>query len=177
MAIIERMSVKALPIETNNRFAAAFNVPTVGQYDFGVAANTNQVVIGRLNPNFVYLIDRVSFGASIPEGVYLESVTNTATPSARLRFRNTEYGIYPRPLPCINYKDNLEWRFWFWTEKENDALLVSFDGALIQVAATVGIPTIYANLSLVIYEENNLTIARKIKEQTSECAGEFYRYG
>jgi len=175
MAIIERVSVKALPIETNNRFAANFNVPTVGQYDYGIAANVDQVVIGSLNPNFVYIIDRVSFSASIPEGVYLESV-NTV-PTARLRFRNTDYGIYPRPLPGVNYKDNLEWRFFFWTEKKNDALLVTFDGALNQVAATVGVPTIYANLSFVIYEENNLQIATRIKEQTNECAGEFYRYG
>ena len=175
MAIIERMSVKALPIETQNRFAAQFNVPTLGQYDFGVAANTQQVVIANLNPNFVYLIDRVSFSASIPEGVYLESVN--VTPQARLSFLNTEYGIYPRPLPGVNYKDNLEWRFFFWTEKRNDQLLVTFDGALNQVAATVGVPIIYANLSFVIYEENNLQICQRIKEQTSKCAGEFYRYG
>lgn len=177
MAIIERASVKALPIETNNRFSAQFNNPTAGEYDFGIAANTDQVVIANLNPNFVYLIDRVSFSASIPEGVYLESVTTTATPSARLRFLNTSYGIYPRPLPGVNYKDNLEWRFFFWTEKANDQLLVTFDGSLQQVAATVGIPWIYANLSFVIYEENNLTIATKIKEATGKCAGEFYHYG
>jgi len=175
MAVIERISVKALPIETSNQFVATFNVPTPGQYDYGIAANQNQVMIARLNPNFVYLIDRVSFSASVPEGVYLESVN--VQPQFRLSLRQTQYGIYPRPLPGVNYKDNLEWRFWFWTEKHNDQLLVTLTGSLNQVAATVGVAAITANLSLVVYEENNLDIIKHIKEQTAPWAGEFYRHG
>jgi len=179
MAIIERISVKALPIETNNRFAAAFNVPTPGQYDFGtpvvpIAANV-QIAIPVLNPNYVYMIDRVSFSASIDEGVYLESIA--VTPEIRLYLQNTTYPLYARGLPGVNYKDNLEWRYWFWTGKKNDALIVRLTGSLNQVAATVGVATIFANLSMVIYEENNLTIIKRIKANTCPDAGEFYSNG
>jgi len=175
MSVIERISVKALPIETNNRFAATFNAPTLGQYDFGVAANTRQVVITPLNPNYVYMIDRVSFSASIDEGVYLRSI-NTL-PQFRLFLTQTQWGVYPRPLPAVNYKDNLEWRFWFWTEKSGENLEVTLTGALNQVAETVGVPTIYANLSFVVYEENNADIIRRIKANTCPTAGEFFSNG
>lgn len=175
MAIIERISTKALPIETNNRFAGNFNVPTVGRYDFGIAANTRQVVIANVNPNFVYLIDRVSLSATVAEGTFLESVD--VQPSFRLFLRNTEYGVYPQPLPAVNYKDNLEWRFFFWSAKKNDQLEISLEGTLIQVAATVGIPTITMNLSFVVYEENNKKVCDAMRERTSNNAGEFYKYG
>ncbi len=179
MSIIERMSVKALPIETQNRFQATFNNPTPGEYDFGTPAAPLAVniqdAIPVLNPNYVYMIDRVSFSASIDEGVYLRSVT--VTPEIRLFFANTSYPLYARGMPGVNYKDNLEWRYWFWTGKKNDRLVVRLTGSLLQVAETVGVPIIYANLSMVIYEENNLTIIRLIKENTCPSAGEFFKNG
>ena len=97
--IIQRISKTGLPILTQNVFSGAFNVPTPGVYDFGIAANTDQVVID-LNPKYFYLIDKVSISASIPEGVFLESY-NTV-PEMTFRYALTPYPVYPfQPLPRL----------------------------------------------------------------------------
>jgi hypothetical protein len=180
MAIIERISAKATPFETQNRFAADFNNPTAGEYDFGIEAAplpANIQPVLKLNKAHVYLIDRVSFSASIDEGVYLRSIIPGRTPEARLYFQTPNRTVYSKPFPCINYKDNLEWRFWFWSPLQGDTLQVRFFGSLDQVAETVGVDTIYAQLSLVIYEETNDTIIRRIHSGTCPDAGEFFSNG
>lgn len=170
MSIGQRISTKSTPFETSNRFVATFNVPTPGEYDFGIAANRNQTVLA-LNPNYVYLIDRVSFSASIDEGVYLGAVN--AQPTFRLRYRNSTL-TYPAGLPAVNYKDDLEFNFWFWTTKTNDELLITLTGSLLQTPPLVGVPTVAAQISYVIYQENNLRVIESVKRGTFRDAGKFY---
>lgn len=162
--IIQRISKTGLPIETSNIFAGTFNVPTLGVYDFGVPANTDQIVIP-LDRRFIYLIDMVSFSASIAEGVYLESIATP--PQMTFRFTSAPYRIYPFPLPGINYKDGLNWSFFFQTTQANDNLLISMTGILNQVAATVGIPVINCYASFVIYQEENDAAITALRDTAS----------
>lgn len=177
MAIIQTITRRALPIETSNRFSSTFNAYALGQYNFTrVAANQNQVVI-ETNPRYIYLVDRLSFSASIGEGDYLRSIVPGNEPGARFKFRNSPRYIYPQPFPGINYKDNLALSFWFQSQKENDALLVDFMGILDQIPTTVGVTNIYAQLSLVVYQEMIEEVTHNMRQPLSDQFGTYYRRG
>lgn len=177
MSVIQSITWKSLPIETLNTFDATFNAFGGGVYDFTqVAANQNQVVIP-LNERYLYLIERVTFSASIGEGDYLQSIN--VTPVFRFGFQNTPRGqaVYPKPLPGVRYHDGLEFNFWFNSNKRNDALVVTLEGILDQIPATVGIQTIRAQLSLVVYQEENLQKIGKMRNKTSVSIGNLYDRG
>jgi hypothetical protein len=168
MPIINRTDFRALPIQTVNTFAANFNNPP-GAYSFGVlAANTGALVMP-LDPNYVYLIDSCSFSCTVEEGEYL--LGTTAIPQARLRF-TLGTRAYPKPIPCVNYADGLAFAYWFYTKKTGDNLLVDMTGIITQTAAMVGIPTITAQLSLVIYQISNRKIVDTIMGKVGDS--EFY---
>ncbi len=172
MSIIQTITWKSLPIETYTPFTANFNAAGLGQYSFTFqAGNQNQIVIP-INNRFLYLIDRVSFSADIAEGTYLESVD--VQPRLRFTYQRDGQPVYPRSLPAINYKDNLELCFWFESKKSNDNLLVSMTGILDQVPATVGKASITAQLSLVIYQEENLGKIREMLIATGRNLGAPY---
>lgn len=175
MSVVQKITWRSLPIETYNQFTATFNAFGLGQYSFtGVAANVRQLALN-MQRQYVYLIDRVSFSASIDEGVYLSAAQPTPNnPQFRFFFRNTSYNIYPFALPAINYKDNLEWCFWFRSPKGADSLQVSLNGILNQVPAIVGTATITVQLSLVIYQEMNAETIREMLGVTSKQFGNFY---
>lgn len=155
MSIQQILNGKYLPIETANRFRADFNTPP-GQYGFqgsaaAVAQNTRALVL-EMEPEYVYFIDRLSFSASIDEGVYLRAFDPGDRPEIRLFLRERSPAIFPRPFPAINYKDNLELNFWFYNLDANNALLATMSGTLNQPAELVGVDTVFAQLSLVVYQ-------------------------
>lgn len=178
MSIRQEITWKSLPIESYNQFTANFNNP-IGQYGFTqVAANANQVLLN-MNPNYIYLIDRVSFAASIDQGAYLESLgAGSVQPEMRIRFLKASGALtYPFPFPAINYKDNLEFSFWLHSPKKDDQALITMTGVLNQVPATVGTPSLIAFMSFVIYQENNLTKITKMLGSTTKEVGRSYIAG
>lgn len=178
MPIQQRITVRSLPVETYNQFTANFNNPA-GQYGFTqVAGNQGQIVINT-RPDTYYLIDKLSFSASIPETVFFSSLgAGAIQPEFRLRFlKASNTPAYPFPFPGINYKDNMDFSFWFHSAKQNDQLLIDMTGVINQVPATVGIAQIFAQLSYVIYQENNLNVVRRIAEATCNNVGAFYQNG
>lgn len=157
MSVINQVTWKSLPIPTYNRFSATYNALGAGQYNFDAnPANVGQHVT-RIDPAYTYLIAAVSYSASISEGVYLKSLTNTTDerPRATLKFERGNAPVYPFPIPCINFYDDLEWQFFFLSPKGRDNLIVDFQGVLNQVSETVGVSEIFTQLSLTIYQEND----------------------
>ena len=176
--INQEITWKSIPIETLNTFTATFNAFGLGQYSFtGVAANQNQVVLN-VNERFLYLIDRISFAADIPEAVYMESLATFALPAVLPTFWFTwlrdGQPMYQRRLQGVNYKDDMEFNYWFGSPKRNEQLLVTMDGVLNQVPATVGRATINAQLSLIIYQEENLEKIRLMQGATGNKLGRRY---
>jgi len=179
MGISQVITWRSLPIETTNTFQANFNAP-LGQYGFTQnTANQNQVLLDNTNPNYIYLIDTLSYSASIPESIYLESLGGgSIPPSIRLKFQKDSGAyLYPRAFPAINYKDNMQFSFWFRTPQNVNRVLVDMFGVVNQVAATVGVPEIIAQFSLVIYQENNGDKIQKMLMDTANSIGNFYRMG
>ena len=103
MAVINRISNQGLPIERVAQFSATYNAFGSGEYNFTLNTANQKIPLLDLDDRYYYMIDRLSFSASIPEGVYLSSVLSN--PQARLFFKNTPYPVYPYAIPLINYKD------------------------------------------------------------------------
>lgn len=150
------MIIKSIPqdsrfIQTSNKFTALFNEPTLGKYNFeNGAVNEYNTVLSNLQKNHIYMIEKYSFSATIPEGVFLEATENICTFQL---FKNTDKQvIYQAPIPLINYVDGLSCIGYFWTAQDEDQLVATFRGLLQQPAALVGIGSIISQITLNIYE-------------------------
>ena len=183
MSISQRITWRSLPIETANTFTAVFNDP-LGAYGFTQnPANQNQVCLTNVNPDYIYLIDVLSFSCSIPEDVYLSSLnpsiySGVIEPFFRLKFaKESKTFMYPFPFPGVNYKDNMPFNFWFRTPQNVNDVLIDMYGVIGQPAELVGIEEVTAQISFVIYQENNGDQVVKMLEKTAQNIGMFYRMG
>lgn len=137
-------------IQTSNTFSAAFNVPTLGLYDFNVAGNQNQTVIP-LNPNSIYLLNKVTIGGTIPQETYLFNIVTL--PLITLNYKKEKQRIYQKPIPVVQFVDGLEAIAWLWTDQSDDDLEMSIKpGQLSQDAFLVGVTPIKINVSLSLFE-------------------------
>lgn len=155
-------------------FSADFNSPVVGKYSFNKEANIGVVLLQPLVRTSVYLLDRYSFSANVPEGSYLEGLQNTDQPAAQLRYQKDGTPIYQRPIPCTNYVDNAESLAYFYSQDSSqeqsqaDKVLVDFRGELQQPFSLVGVTTIITNLSFSIYEVIDENWIRVFRERTKQ---------
>lgn len=150
MSIHIEIPVDSKPIVTANSFTATFNAPTINRYDWGVAANLNNLVIN-LDQWSVYVIERVNFSMTVSESAYQEALIGGTEPAISLKYQSNNQVIFLTPQPFINYVDNLELLQYFWTTQNNDALLADFTGVIAQSAAMGAPATIDALISFNIY--------------------------
>lgn len=149
MALVYSIPKTARFRQVVNTFVATFNVPALGQYDFGVAGNTGQAVID-LEPNSIYFLDRVNVGGTIEEGEFLNAVATF--PRLRFRYLIENPAVYPAPLPIVNYIDNQEVSAWVWSDKSNDSLVADLTGVLNQTPFLVGVGTVTLAVQLNLYQ-------------------------
>ena len=152
MAIIKDIPKDSRFIQSVNTFVATFNAPTLGAYDWNVAANTGQVVID-LRKQSVFLLEKLSFSATVAEGDFLEAVTTV--PTIRLRRRLDQQNVFYKPIPIVSYVDGNDAIQYVWTRTQDnnpDDLIIDFRGVLTQTAALVGIVTITAQVTFNFYE-------------------------
>lgn len=172
------MPVTARPTLTANVFTSTFNAPTLGKYDFtNVAANQNQTVI-TMTSNSIYIIERVCFSMTIPEANYQESIDLTiAAPRLTFKTQKTGHQIFPKPLPFVNYLDNLELLLFVPSNQSEDKIQVTFEGVLNQVPDTVGIAEIKAMLQMNIYEVQNNDWIRRFYNNPGRTDGDLEMRG
>jgi hypothetical protein len=132
------------------KFTANFNVPTLGEYDFNQPANQNKVIFPSMLPSSIYMIERINFSATIPEGDFLEALD--VTPQALFRYNIERYPVYMRPLTMVKYVDNMEAVAYFSSLNRAEQLVIDFTGKLFQTAALVGVPSITVEIELNVYE-------------------------
>ena len=137
---------------TFNLFSATFNVPTIGVYDFGKAANNFQTVF-LLEKNSIYLIDQISTGGNIPESDYFSSIKVTPQVFFSLKVTRGE-PVFVKSFPVVQYLKGQEFTTVIKSEKGGDALQMSVTGILNQTSNTVGITPINISVSLSVYEIN-----------------------
>lgn len=162
MSLPIKLPISARPTLTANIFTATWNAPTVGKYDFtNVAANQNQTVY-TLTGSSIYIIERACFGTTLSEANFQESIDSTiGLPSLIFKTLKTGQQIFPRPLPFVNYLDNLELLLFIPSDQKDDQIVVSFEAVLDQIPDTVGIDTIRAFVQLNIYEVDNTAWVRR----------------
>jgi len=135
-------------IPTTAIFTATFNVPTVGKYDFGISANKN-VLVENLLPGTIYLIDRLSIGGDINEGVFLDAIETL--PELILRKSQTKEIVYKKPMPIVQYIDDQDIIAWIKTDKSKEDLTLDLTGVLKQTPSLVGVVDVKIFVSFSIY--------------------------
>ena len=169
MSIRYEVPKNARFVSTTNIFTATFNVPAVGAYDFGITAN-NQIVLTPLLLNTVYLLGRISIGADIPEGDFLDAI-NTI-PKLTLRKSIANEIVYQQPLPIVTYVDDQEMIAWVDNKKANNSLKLEITGLLNQTAALVGKVTIKIHVNYLIYAIENTVFYSKYLGEDSRYIGD-----
>lgn len=133
------------------RFTANVGVPLVGGYDWNTVGNTD-VPLMEIQKNHLYLFERYSASATIPEGAFLENVLTVPTLAVRMEAENRL--IHPNPIPFVNYVDGLETLIYAHGDQKQN-LVCTFRGQLDQGGSLVGIPSITAQVQFNIYEIKN----------------------
>lgn len=162
MAIIERIPVNPNGVRVRypvKRFSAPF---AAGQYDFNQAGNQDIPILPLAN-NSIYLIERINFFAGIAEATWLESMDTEANfPFFKLHLlKSPATSIFPEPIRCVNYIDNAEQLVFFRSLQKDDTLLITFGGIINQVAASVGIDPMLAEVNFTLYQVINEEWAKK----------------
>jgi len=129
-------------------FTAAFNTPTVGKYDFGIAANALKTVF-ELQANTVYLISQMSIGGTVASEDFLESIS--VIPKLRFFRKVMAEGLYTEPIPITQFNASKEVSIWVISQKAGDSLQATLTGILSQTSAFVGLASITLNVSLSVY--------------------------
>lgn len=156
-------------IPTTNIFNALFNVPTIGKYNFETAANTGLHVLD-LKRGTTYLIDRISIGGNITEGVYLDSIDSL--PELILKRKKSGEIVYKTSFPVVNYVDDQDLIGWVKSEKGGDSLIVDMKGILNQTAALVGVLSVRIHVSYSIYAIDSTVFEAKFRGVLSPRVGE-----
>ena len=169
MAIQYEVPKNARFVSTTNIFTATFNVPTPGFYDFGITAN-NQIILTPLLTNTVYLLGRISVGADIPEGDFLDAISSI--PKLTLRKGIANEIVYQQPVPIVTYVNDQEMIAWIDNKKANNSLKLEVTGTLIQTAALVGKATVKINVNYLIYAIENTVFYSKYLGEDSDYIGD-----
>ncbi len=170
MAVIKEVPKDSRFIQSVNTFQATFNNPTVGGYNFGVAANTGQTVI-KLRPTSIFLLEKLSFSCNIDEGDFLAAVTTT--PQFLLRRLIDGQTVFYKPIPIVSYIDGVDAITYVWTKEKvgtsgdntnPDELIIDFSGILTQTAALVGVPSLTAQVTFNFYEVINSDWVKQFRD-------------
>lgn len=148
MSIIFKIPTQSRYIATSTIFTAQFNVPTIGRYNFNVVGNQN-IVFQELEPNVVYLIERMSVGGTISEQDYLGSID--IFPMLTIKRSISNQIVYKKPFPMVNYADGIEIASFVHSDKGGDNLTLSFIGSLKQLPSMVGLAEVKIQVSLSIF--------------------------
>lgn len=159
-------------IPTVSRFGADFNVPTVGKYNFGVDANKN-VLVEKMLPGTVYLIDRISIGGDIGEGVFLDAIDTL--PILTLKKSLTKEIVYKKSMPIVQYIDDQDIIAWVKTDKSNENLTLDLTGILNQTTALIGELRVELFVSYSLYAIESSVFEYWFKNTLSNQVGEQVR--
>lgn len=135
------------------RFRSA-DLDGLGQYDWETAGNTNVLLQDALKPTSVYLLERISFYANLPESAWLESMLLPANfPRVSVRLDGIGgHSIYGDPFRCVNYVDNNEQLIYFRGLQTASNLVATMYGKVGQVPDTVGKLNLIGQINFTVYE-------------------------
>lgn len=127
-------------------FTAAFNVPTVGKYDFNGQVVT---LAAALVPNSVYLIDSYSVAGNVAGEDFLSAI-DTAPGFTLLKTVNNE-NVFDGPIQIHSYFTDRQIVHFFRTNQNKTGLSGKLTGVLNQIPAFVGIASISLSINFSLH--------------------------
>jgi hypothetical protein len=132
-----------------NLFTATFNNPTLGKYNWGVAANQKQEVL-KINYQNLFFISTMNFSSTVPESAFLENIETT--PKVQFVMDQNNESMYGGAYPLVKYLTDNDISAFFWSRQADDILTATFTGQLGQNASLIAFNTVIAVLALNTYE-------------------------
>ena len=162
MSIVKKIPDGSRLMIVGGVFSADFNVPTIGRYNFTDAQNGSSNFRNRgvdlgieLVPGSLYYADKLSFSANVAESDFLESIDltdNENIPRFYMRTSGDLKSVYAYSSRVFKYYENFEIGQFFFNSNVKNNLLADFSAKLKQNANMVGVGTLFAQLSMSIYE-------------------------
>jgi hypothetical protein len=162
MSIIKEIPDGSRLMIVGGVFSATYNVPTVGRYNFTDEKDVNLNYKNRgvnlgieLNPGALYYADKLSFSANIAESDFLETIDLTDLENIPRFYMRTSVdlkSVYSYSSRIFKYYENFEIGQYFFNTNTKNYLLADFSAKMKQNANMVGVTTIFAQLSMSIYE-------------------------
>ena len=149
---------KSNPVFPSVGFAATFNVPTLGKYNFGTALNAGVVVMS-MKRNSLYLIDTFTVGGTVDEFIYTNALNEI--PTIKFFRSKSNFPAYERAVLLPGYLKGAQFPLWVMSDQIDENLTVTCTGILNQTADLVGIPSIGINVSFIIYEITETDFIRR----------------
>lgn len=173
MAIVYKIPTQARFIPTSTVFSAVFNAITPAKYDFSNTLTNQNINVLELQPNTVYLIERISTGGNITESQFLESIDTF--PQLTIKRSISRETVYNKSIPVVNYCDGLEAACFVMSDKSNDFLTLSFSGLLNQLPSMIGIVTAKIQVSLSVFAIEAAYFVGSFRDQISQTFGQYNR--
>ena len=170
--IIYQIPNKAFVQNVTAVIPATFNLSTApGVYSVGITP----ITLMPIKANAIYLIDRFSFAASIPDYDWCAGL-GSSPPSFQIRSAATG-NIYPKPYSLSMYKQDASFSGWYLCDSQQDSFQIVATGTFNQTSNTIGIPSINLVLTFDIYEITDSAFQKAIREGVSPNAGQQARGG
>lgn len=162
MAIVKKIPDGSRLMIVGGVFSADFNNPTIGRYDFtesltaGGDYRNRKVNLGiELNPGSLYYADKLSFNCNIAESDFLETIDLSSQENIPKFYMRTSVdlkSVYAYSSRIFKFYENFEIGQYFFNSNVKNYLLADFGAKFKQNANMVGVATMFAQLSMSIYE-------------------------
>lgn len=176
MSISYQIPTQSRYVPTATIFSAGFNANPLnpGKYDFSyTGAGNADVQVLDLQPDTVYLIERISAGGNLTESQYLESIDTFCT--LRIKQLQKKKMVYQFPVPINSYFDGQEAACWISTQKGGDKLILTFEGVLNQLPSMIGIATAKISIALNIFAIDSAWFNAAFQDHQGRSIGQVNR--
>ena len=172
MSIINQLPHTARATVPGVRATALFGVPIAGKYSFSTALNKD-LPLFVAKANKAYLIERIMWAGSLPESDWTDSVSaDRPRISLYSKHSGQQISIDPYPYPLSKYTQGSDFVGWILNQREDLQIYCKVEGALEQVANTVGVNSMSLSADFGIYELGDLTSARAFLDRISHQSGQ-----
>jgi hypothetical protein len=158
-------------IAANYVFTGPFNPPSApGMFDFGPATQ-NGTLLTPLQPNTVYLLERMAVSGDIAAEDYNGALDLIHIPTIfikrRMPFSPASELVYVKGIPIAEYSDNRECSAFVTTDKGGDSLVLCMSGRLYMTPALLGRAQINICIRMDIYAIDERTYNTLYKSRTT----------
>lgn len=175
MSVIYQIPHTARFLSPAAGFIAPFNTVEIGKYSFNSTINKTVPVL-KMEPNTIYLIERISWGASIPSEIYSGRMDG-APPRLALKTKIAQDLIFAIPYSLANYTNDSPFVAWYKNDLADDEIQAEVTGTLKQSSELVGINSITLSASFAIYAINDARFSEQFRGVLSSNVGEQVRGG